>query len=350
MYKGAIIGFGGMAQMHQQTAGNGKAENVLYTGAYDINAERNELAASKGLKAYSSAQEIFDDSEVDFVLIATPNDYHKDYAIKALRAGKNVICEKPVTMNRHELEEIIKVRNETGKLFTVHQNRRWDRDFVIVKKAVEDGMIGKPYYIDSRVQGSRGIPGDWRCVKEAGGGMLLDWGVHLIDQVLQLVDSPVVSVYSIMLKTRYEVDDNFKLILTFENGTTSQIQVDTNCFISLPRWHVSGMSGTLQIDDWDCGGRIIVPSKTETVNFDEYIVVTSAGTTRTMAPRPPETMDTLPLPEVNPEWIEYYVNFANALSGKEKLLVTAEQALRVMTVIDYTFESSDTGKVIECRI
>ena len=348
MYKGAIIGFGGMARMHFNVVGI--MEDMAYTGVYDVAEKANRDAAEAGLTVYESAEALLQDASVNFVLVATPNCYHKDYVIAALRAGKAVICEKPVTMNAKELEEIMAVQKETGASFTIHQNRRWDKDYCMVKKAIDDGMIGKPYYIESRVQGSRGIPGDWRCVKEAGGGMMLDWGVHLIDQMLQMVQSPVVELYAIVLEERFESDDNFKLLLTFENGVTAQIQVDTNCFISLPRWHVSGLDGTLVVEDWSCNGKIVVPSKTETVSFDEYLVVTTAGTTRTMAPRPPESMDTLPLPEVSPEWSDYYKNFFAHLDKNEPLLVTPEQALRVMKIMDYAFESSKEGKAIRCKL
>ena len=128
------------------------------------------------------------------VTIAVPNNFHKELAIQCLRAGKNVVCEKPVTMNAAELEEIMAVSKETGKLFSVHQNRRWDKDYRIIKKIIEDGTLGAPYFIESRVQGSRGAMYGWRGYKVNGGGMVLDWGVHLLDQMMDMIDSPVVSV------------------------------------------------------------------------------------------------------------------------------------------------------------
>ena len=192
-YNLAIIGYGGMGGWHHASL-KSKVPEINVVGAYDIRPEIKEKIEANGLYAYGSAEELLADPKIDIVTIAVPNNFHKDYAIAALRAGKNVVCEKPVTMNSAELCEIIAVSKETGKLFTVHQNRRWDRDYRIIKKVLESGMIGKPYFIESRVQGSRGAMFGWRGYKENGGGMLLDWGVHLLDQLLFLVPSKVVSV------------------------------------------------------------------------------------------------------------------------------------------------------------
>lgn len=89
-------------------------------------------------------------------------------------------------MNSVDLAEMIEASEKYGKLFTVYQNRRWDGDFLTAKKIVDENMLGEISRIESRVHGSRGIPGDWRQLPEHGGGMILDWGVHLLDQVLML--------------------------------------------------------------------------------------------------------------------------------------------------------------------
>src|SRR5699024_4670629 len=101
-------------------------------------------------------------SEVDILTLAVPNDVHKDLAIRAMAAGKNVISEKPVTLSSADLQEMIDASEKYGKLFTVHQNRRWDEDFLAMKEVYESGKLGYVFNIESRVHGSRGIPGDWR--------------------------------------------------------------------------------------------------------------------------------------------------------------------------------------------
>lgn len=347
-YKVGIIGFKGMGGWHQENI-NSRVDGLECVAVYDINPEMVKNAEKKGLKGYYKLEDILADESIDIITIATPNDSHMELSIAALRAGKNVVCEKPVTLNTAQLERILAVSKEQGKLFSVHQNRRWDRDFNIVKEVLAKKTIGKPFYIESRVLGSRGIPGDWRCAALAGGGMLYDWGVHLIDQILWMVDSPVTQIYAQLLKVKYEVDDNIKILLKFENGISALIEVGTYCFINLPRWHVSGDSGTLVINDWDCNGRIV---KANTVEFkwEESIIHTSAGPTKTMAPRPKETIEELPLPKVETDWTDYYKNYIAALEGRQELIVKPEEALRVMKVIDACFDSDKYGVAINCCI
>lgn len=342
--KTAIIGFGGMGSFHaDQIKGIG---SLTVVGAYDIKPERLKLAKEKGYKAYSTLEECLAD-DTELVIIATPNNFHKELSIKAMEAGKHVICEKPVMMNSEELKEVLEVARRTNKVFTVHQNRRWDRDFVIVKEALEKKLIGQPFYIESRVHGSKGIPGDWRCVKEAGGGMLLDWGVHLLDQILWLFDSPVTEVYAHLLSVKFkDVDDNFKAVLKFKNGLSVLIEVCTYSFVPLPRWHICTDNGTLVINDWDCNGKIVKANQVE-FKWEESIVYTSAGPTKTMAPRPVETIDELPLPNVNPDCRDYYDNVADVIRGSGSLIVTHKQMMRVMKIIDAIFESARLGECIK---
>ena len=94
---------------------------------------KKEREAKRRFSVYETEEAMLADSDIDVVLIATPNDCHKPIAIRAMHAGKNVISEKPVTLSSADLLEMEKVAKETGKLFTVHQNRRWDDDFLIIK-------------------------------------------------------------------------------------------------------------------------------------------------------------------------------------------------------------------------
>lgn len=345
-----IIGFGGMGGWHEENITK-RISGITVKGIFDLREEANEKAKERGLSVYNSAEALLSDPQIDIVTIATPNDVHKDYIIQCLRAGKHVVCEKPVTLNAAQLEEILPVVKETGKVFSIHQNRRWDKDYKIIRKLLEDGSIGTPYFIESRVQGSRQAMHGWRGHKPNGGGMVLDWGVHLIDQMMDMIKSPVVSVDAHLFNLfSDDVDDNIKIFLRFENGVSAVLEMATNCFVNHPRWHVCCTDGTAVVEDWSCNGKIVKLNTDAKMEWNDDIVYTEAGPTRTMAPRPVQTTQVLELPDVTSEWTDYYENIVDVIENGAELIVKPEQALRVMKVIDTIFASQEAGHGLACKI
>jgi predicted dehydrogenase len=346
----AVIGMGGMAGWHRETIAKHIPE-IKIKGAYDVREEARAHIAKLGIHNYASPDELYEDKTIDLVLIATPNDVHKSYAVSLLEAGKNVICEKPVTLNAGELEEIISVAERTGKIFTVHQNRRWDSDYLTVKKILTDGLLHNPYTIESRVQGSRRGMFGWRSHKINGGGMVLDWGIHLLDQMLDLIPGRVVSVNAHLhyIGTQ-EVDDCFTAMIRFESGLTYVVNISMNSFVVQPRWHISCEDGTAVIKNWELEGRIVKLSDPSELDWSEDIIYTAAGPTRSMLPRPKETTVEIPLPVVKGNSVDYYKNIVEVLRGKAAPIVTPAQALRVMKVVDAVFESQRTGASVSARI
>ncbi len=344
-YMLGIVGFGGMGNWHRETIDS--IEGLKVAGIFDIAEERKSYAKEVGVHSYDSLEALLSDDRIDIVLVATPNDLHKPIAIQAMRAGKNVVSEKPVTLNSKDLQEMIDVSHETGKLFTVHQNRRWDEDFLTMKKIYEEGSLGQVFRIESRVHGSRGIPGDWRQEKEHGGGMILDWGVHLLDQLLQMMgNTKLKRVYANVTNiTNTMVDDGFTAHLSFENGVEALVEVGTSNFISLPRWYMIGQNGTAIIEDWDMKGRIV-----HAVGKNEKDVVpvhTAAGLTKTMAPRREDTIRTEALPIVKSDIRDFYRNVMKAIAGEEEQKIKLPEVMRVMKLMEAIFESSEKKKVVE---
>lgn len=349
-HKMAIIGYGGMAGYHHENL-NKEFPDMEIAGIFDIREEAVKKAQEKGLRAFDSPDKIYGDKSIELVLVATPNDVHKSYAIACLKAGKNVISEKPVTLNSSELEEIIAAAAGSGKFFTIHQNRRWDGDFLTAKKIFEDGLLHKPYTIESRVQGSRQSLHGWRGWKQNGGGMVLDWGVHLIDQMLNFFPEKVVSVNAILHQIfAPEVDDNFTASFRFESGLHYIVNIAMNSFIVQPRWHISAADGTAVIENWECAGKIVKLADASSLEWAEDIVYTAAGPTRSMAPRPKETTLEAALPVVKTNWPAFYRNIIAALEGREQPLVTTAQALRVMKLIDLVFLSDQEKHGMACAI
>ena len=345
--KWALIGYGGMGRWHVEKLRT--LPEFEIAGVYDILPERREAAVKDGLTAYDSLESLLADASVELVTIATPNDLHRPIAVQAMAAGKHVISEKPVTLSSRDLQAMIDASRKYGRIFSVHQNRRWDEDFLIIKQIYDQNSLGRVFNIESRVHGSRGVPGDWRNTWLQGGGMILDWGVHMLDQLLMLVDEPVVSTFcTVSHVTNDEVDDGFKAIITFGNGLTAQVEVGTSNFINLPRWYMQGENGTAVIHDWALSGEIVKVSDWE--KRDAVPVVTAAGLTKTMAPRTEETIQRYPLPKVKSDVRDYYRNIARAIRGEEKQLVTHAQMMRVMRLMEACFKSAEENAVVHTRI
>lgn len=361
VYNVGIIGFGGMAGYHFWSLNTFRdKDNIKVKGVYDLDESRIDAAIKRGkeefqvdIVGYSSREELLSDPEIDIVLVATTNEVHKEIVIDAMRHGKHVICEKPVTISSDELVECMQVAKETGKVFTIDQNRRTNKDFILMRDVIESGKLGKVYHVESRVEGSRGMPTGWRTLKHLGGGMMLDWGVHLIDQLMYMNQSEVTNVYCKMFSIDYpEVDDNFHLSLTFADGLSAFIEVATNNYITKPRWYALGTDGTAKINSWECDGEIIRVIDKDN-SWDEQIFMTAAGPTKTMAPRRPESVERIELkmPDIQIDELRIvYKQLIDAIEGKSELTIKPEQALRVMRVMDAAFESAKTGMAINTNI
>ena len=348
MYNVGIIGYGNMAEYHFKKIA--KPSNISFCAAYDVDEARLEKAKKEGLKTYKDLDTMLNDADIDIVLVATPNDSHMELAIKAMEKGKHVICEKPVALNCKELEKMVDESRKRNVLFTVHQNRRLDMDFQIMKKIYDDNLLDTVFRIETRVQGSREIAPTWRRNFKNGGGMLYDWGPHLIDQILYMIPSKVTSVYAEFQYVRQnEVDENVRITLKFENGMSALVEIGTCNYIMLPIWYMCGKEGTAQIDYWNLEGRILKLINKE-ISFYDEIPSTLVGPSITMAPRNSDTVKEYPLPEPEYDKDLFYKNFVNALEGKEELFVKVEEIIRTTTIIDLAFKSGKENQAIKCYI
>jgi predicted dehydrogenase len=349
-----IIGYGRWGENWHHTCTE-RVEGLSCTAVYDPDPDRRRVAAEKGLLPYDTVEEFLREGDFDIVTVATPNNYHKDMSIAAMANGRHVVCEKPVAMNTAELTDMMAAAEKYHVLFSAHQNRRWDKDYQIIRKVLEDGLIGQPYVIESRMNGaglqSGGILREWRSYTFAGGGLLYDWGSHLIDQILFLVNKKVVNVYACLRQIKCpEADDYFKIILKFENGLLAQIESGSYCVQPMFRWYVHGDAGSVYIENLDSRAGKVLHTKREKTDYFPLTIRTAEGPVQKMHPAGSDVLEEMPLPEIQSDWTSFYMNFMAAIDGKEALIVHPEQSLRVMKVIDACFLSSASGRVVEGEI
>lgn len=341
--KFGIIGYGGMGEWHARHIP--RVEGLEVTAVYDIAAEQVAEARADGFRAYDHLAAFLNDTEVDAVVLAVPNNYHMELAIAAAAAGKHVITEKPAALSLAQLDEMIAAAVRHEVLFTVHQNRRWDKDYHIVRQVVAENTIGKVHMVQSRVHGPNGFLHGWRAKKTPGGGMMYDWGVHLLDQLLWWIPTPVKQVecrFRSVLNP--EVDDYFICNLEFADGLLALIEVGTLCLRPLPRWYVLGAQGTLRVEELGKAEGGITTLLEGPKASNRRMEDTPAGPTRTFSPAAQARHAECPLPDVQTDWLDFYRNFAAAVAGTEELIVQPAQVRRVLSVMEAAWESEKTGQ------
>ena len=354
-----IIGYGKMASGWHAKIPTQLPE-VDLVAVHDIDPERVAAARADGYRAYDSLGDFLKDEEVNFVLVATPNDFHKPLAIAVMEAGKNVMVEKPATLSARDWEEMMAVSSRTGRVLTVHHNRRWDLDYQTAKKIISEGFIGKPHAISSTYQlwmPGRKLSGlRWRDIPEHGGGLFYDWGVHLCDQLLNLYpEDPIVSVYMQMRKIHKDYVDNFsKLEMQTRSGLLLEMNLDGYATDWLPRWRLYGDLGVATIEDF--GGKL---GKITTINYgaaqkndpdgmpvEAALPVIAVKDGITSAPESELQRDS----KGSAPWVELYRNLADVVDNGAELIVKPEQVLRTMKLLDAAFQSARTGEVIHTDI
>ena len=188
----AIIGCGRIANYAHFPALS-KLENVRIKYACDIIIEKAEKAKKdypKIEKVILDYHDALGDKEVDTVFVLVPNYEHKRITIDALRAGKNVLCEKPIALNYNDAKLMQKEAQNANKILNIGVNNRYNAAVNTIKKYVDDGTLGEIYHVESHFFTTRSIPGlggPFTTKEKSGGGVLIDWGVHILDLIQYIV-------------------------------------------------------------------------------------------------------------------------------------------------------------------
>jgi predicted dehydrogenase len=213
--------------------------------------ERNEKKAHKdypGITSYDSIDELLNDPAIDLVVVNTPNFSHYDYTRQALLKGKHVLVEKPFAATVEEAQKLFDLARETGKQIFVYQNRRWDSDYLAVKKVIDSGMLGKLAEVHIRFDRYRNTIGPKTFKEELvpATGLQYDLGAHLLDQAINLFGKPL-NFYKILGLNRKgtKVDDYFHFHLEYPDSL--QVFVCSSMLVPDPQaaFVVHGEDGSL---------------------------------------------------------------------------------------------------------
>ncbi len=348
-----FIGFGVMGSRYHYELARDRADvcdGLSPLAVYDVRKSQQQFAAENNLKVCATVEELLAIEEIDIIVVACANNFHCEMTCKALEAGKHVICEKPAAMSPEEFDIMVETSKRTGKLLFIHQNRRVDCDFLTVKHAYETGRLGKLSTIESSFCGGEMF--GWRSFKDHAGGSLYDWGVHLIDQIVYLMDEPVKSVYAdLKCEKNPEVDDRSVIEFTFESGAKGRVTVCGSFLAPLPRFAVYGDKGVMWIKNiYDNKGtlRYAKEAHWESKITDAY---NAQGAYDREEVHLIEDIEEVSYPDdgasFKQDWADLYKSMIRTIEGKEEMLVKHEQVRTVLRIIEAAFKSSETGEVIK---
>lgn len=209
--------------------------------------ERLEDAEKKfGCKTYDDFDSFAVDDKIELAVIATPTYLHAAHTIRALKSGRDVVCEKPMATNLAEADSMIKAAKDTGNLLTIFQNKRYWPDFLKVKEIIQSGKLGRIVLVKISLH-SFARRWDWQTLTEFGGGELRNNGVHLIDQALQLMGDVDPEVFCDLQRTLTlgDAEDHVKLTLKAPGSPVVDIEVSHACAFPQEYWLVMGTAGGL---------------------------------------------------------------------------------------------------------
>ncbi len=241
-------------------AGNGMhmGELLKFPDKFEIVAAcdlcEGQIAAAKktvpNAKYYTDPKLFLADPEIELISVATRSPDHVSHAIEAFKAGKKVMCEKPVAATVAEIEKLAAAeKSRPGSIFIRH-NRRFEPAFNHAREIIASGKLGNVYEI-KLCRHSFQWRADWQTLLDCGGGQLLNWGPHLIDQALQLLDAPVAEIWSDLklIAAKGDAEDHIKIIFKGTNQRVVDVEISGGVAIPDPVYVIHGSRGTLMSFD-----------------------------------------------------------------------------------------------------
>jgi predicted dehydrogenase len=318
-------------------------------------------------KAYPAAQivrsfdEMLANNAVELVVVTTPNATHFDLAKQALEAGKHVVIDKPFAANSDQALKLGQLAKSKGLLVVPFHNRRWDGDFLTVKKLIAEQTLGRLVTFESHFDRFRPVPRDgiWQEAENPANGMLFDLGPHLVDQALALFGLPDSITASIRSdRDGTAIEDAFDITLSYlgTNGKGLLAHCRTSYLASdnSPRFLLHGTRGSFRKHGLDPQETALVGgAKLPKLGSPEVWLQESepAWGTLTIAPNPaaPERLvETRQRTEIG-DYRGFYANVRDAILGAAPLALTAEDGYHVIRLLELARQSSAEGRTLKVK-
>jgi predicted dehydrogenase len=329
-----VIGYGGAFNMGRGHLKEMEQAGMTPVAVCEVDAERLKVAETDfpGIQTYSSVAEMLRKSDVNLITIITPHNTHAKLALQCLEAGRHVVCEKPLAITTAECDAMIAAAKKSGVVLSTYHNRHWDGWILrAVEQIKEQKVIGDIYRVEARM-GARALPGDWwRTSRTISGGILYDWGVHLLEYGLQLIESDITEVAGFSKtgywapKTKWKKDtneDEAEAVVRFRNGAWLTLNITSLDSNAKPGFlEITGTDGSYVID-WS--GYTIHKRGGQNYSLEQGAHYPNA-------------------------WEKFYGNIADHLTKGAKLVITPEWSRRPIHILDLAAQSAKKGRTLAAK-
>lgn len=296
--------------------------------------------------SFDTLENMLADERIEVVIVNTPNVTHFEYAQKALQAGKHVIVEKPFVITIAEGDELIALAEKQNRKISVYHNRRFDSDFRLVRKVVQEGLLGETNQVEIRYDRFKEqlSPKLHKETPGPGAGLFYDLGSHLIDQALQLFGKPgAVFADLTILRPISKVDDYFEVVL-FYNRKRVILKASNQVREGLPAYVLHGSKGSFIKSRTDVQENDLIAGKAP--GSEGWGIEPESGKGLLHTERNNEVVREFITPPKG-NYMDYFDQFYKAIRFEEPLPVTATEGLEVIKVIEAAIKSSKEGRVVK---
>jgi scyllo-inositol 2-dehydrogenase (NADP+) len=334
--KVGVVGYGAAFNMGRQHLCEMQNSGMVPTAMAELDPERRKAAAQDfpGMKTYARVSSMLAKTDVDLVAIITPHNTHAPLALQCLKAGRSVVIEKPMTVTTKECDRLIAEATKQGVLLSTYHNRHWDGHILTAVEKIRAGVIGDVFRIEAHMGGYNKPRDWWRSQRSVSGGILYDWGVHVLEyslQILQPAELTEISGYAthgfwaegLPFPEDANEDEAF-VTARFDGGRWLTLQIssiDSNPKNDRGVLEITGTQGTyhMYFDKWI----------TRTHENGEIVI-------REGKNQPSEGH-------------KFYENIAAALKGESELIITPEWARRPVHILDWGVQSAKAGRAMPAK-
>ena len=340
-----LLGYGAIGHEHSKAIR--RTDGLELTAVCDPDPSRI-AAARLGAPDVRAVDDLLTDDAVDLVIVSTPPNTHAEWAVRCLEAGKSVVVEKPFCLTVEEADRQIEAAAARGLTLAVYQNRRWDADYLALKKAVRAGQVGDVFHYESFIGGYGHPCNYWHSDETVSGGAIYDWGSHYLDWALDLFAQPVEWVSATAHKrVWHDVTnaDHTRVLLHFADGIEAEFTHSDLAAALKPKFYVLGTRGGL-IGDWR-HERVVGRSEIGTLQEDRLAHSDSPAALRLFTPDgsggTSETLLSVPPAPAEP----FHRQLADQLLSGEPMEVTPAGSRRNIAVMQAaTLSARDGGRPV----